>query len=425
MSMPSFPYPNWPDDLPVLSDPAQDENDGGSQPDDMVGEEDENSVALTSKKVLELLEKDGLLTRAPPTSFTSPGCKDTMTDLFGDETAFCVCTRCSKTVVRFRNTNRIRQRTLDEFSTVAPDRSTKRRVTEGCVRVCVNDGRPYQSFASESIKTLFEILLDIGKRMKARLILDGQYGLMPHPTTLSRNIVKIHKLAQIDLAALLRTLLLVPNESMAGALTADLWGEKYSRLHYLGLTVHYVEEFVLKTAIDVRWNSHLSMLESILRNRIVIEALLHSQDDEERIALLEQLNQRVTRSTSWDYVLALVSIMGMFNRVIDLLQSRDRPTLHLVFYFKFQLPQMLDDIKFAPAAMKHNMRAVAYLLHPLSEVVAADQDGVSAVTLAHMGNMAAAFPNLLHQKTETGLDEAAMEGVRLPSFITFVPPAGT
>ncbi|CEG40844.1 myosin-like protein [Plasmopara halstedii] len=53
------------DDLPVLSDPAQDENDGGSQPDDMVGEEDENSVALTSKKALELLEKDGLLPGRP------------------------------------------------------------------------------------------------------------------------------------------------------------------------------------------------------------------------------------------------------------------------------------------------------------------------------------------------------------------------
>ncbi|CEG48209.1 BED FINGER-RELATED [Plasmopara halstedii] len=225
------------DDTPVLSYPAQDENNGGSQPDDMVGEEDKNSVALTSKKALELLEKDGLLTPAPPTTFTSPAWKEFMilTDLFGDETAFCVC-----------NTNRKRQRTLDEFSTVAPNRPTKHRVAEGCVRVCVNDGRPCQSFASESMKALFEILLDIGKRSKARLILGGQYGLLPHPMTLSRNIVKIHKLAQLDLAALLRTLLLVPNDSMAGALTADLWEEKYSRLHYLGLTVHYVEEFVLK-----------------------------------------------------------------------------------------------------------------------------------------------------------------------------------
>ncbi|KAL7688054.1 hypothetical protein Plhal304r1_c020g0071781 [Plasmopara halstedii] len=57
----------------------------------MVGEEDENSVALTSKKTLELLEKDGLLTRTPPTTFTSPARKEFMilTDLFGDETAFC------------------------------------------------------------------------------------------------------------------------------------------------------------------------------------------------------------------------------------------------------------------------------------------------------------------------------------------------
>ncbi|CEG45342.1 Tam3-transposase (Ac family) [Plasmopara halstedii] len=42
-----------------------------------------------------------------------------------------------------------------------------------------------------------------------------------------------------------------------------------------------------------------------------------------------------------------------------------------------------------------------------------------------MGNMAAAFPNLLHQETETGLDEAVMEGVQLPSFITFAPPTST
>ncbi|CEG37396.1 uncharacterized protein PHALS_04990 [Plasmopara halstedii] len=183
----------------------------------MVGEEDENSVALTSKKTLELLEKDGLLTRTPPTTFTSPARKEFMilTDLFGDETAFCVCTRCSKTALEVctgADTNRKHQRTPDEFSTVAPDRSTKRRVTES----------------------------------KARLILDGQYGLMSHPTALSRDIVKSHKLAQLDLAVLLRTLVLVPNDSMAGALTVSLWEEKYSRLHYLGLTVHYVEEFVLK-----------------------------------------------------------------------------------------------------------------------------------------------------------------------------------
>ncbi|CEG45029.1 Tam3-transposase (Ac family) [Plasmopara halstedii] len=200
---------------------------------------------------------------------------------------------------------------------------------------------------------------------------------------------------------------------------------------------------ILQSAIDVRWNSHLSMLESILRNRSEIEAFLHSQHDEERIALLEQLSQGATRGTSWDYVLALVS-WGC-SRAIDLLQIRDRPTLHLVSYFKSQLPQKHNDIKFAPAATKHNMRAViaklkanisnkfvpdfihevAYLLHPLSKVVAADQDGVRAATLAHMGNMAAAFPNLLHQETEAGLDEVAMEGVRLPSFISFAPRTST
>ncbi|CEG41146.1 uncharacterized protein PHALS_11310 [Plasmopara halstedii] len=120
-------------------------------------------------KALELLEKDGLLTH-----------------LFGDETAFRVCTRCSRTVVHFSSekgslsgtknlnrhlevctgadTNRKRRRTLDEFLTVAPDRLTKCRVTEGCVRACDNDGRPYQSFASESMKAVLEILLDIGKR---------------------------------------------------------------------------------------------------------------------------------------------------------------------------------------------------------------------------------------------------------------------
>ncbi|CEG40845.1 Ribonuclease H-like domain [Plasmopara halstedii] len=164
----------------------------------------------------------------------------------------------------------------------------------------------------------------------------------------------------------------------------------------------------LYTAINVHWNSHLSMLESILRNRSEIETFLHSQDDEDRIALLQQLCQGFKRGTSWDYVLALVSIMGS------------------------QLPQMLNDIKFAPAAMKHNVRAViavfvkanisnkcvpdvihevAYLLHPLSKVVAADHDGVRAATLAHMGNMAATFPYLLHQETETGL---AMEGIDPP-----------
>ncbi|CEG38773.1 uncharacterized protein PHALS_08827 [Plasmopara halstedii] len=77
--------------------------------------------------------------------------------------------------------------------------------------------------------------------------------------------------------------------------------------------------------------------------------------------------------------------------------------------------------KFVPDAIHE----VAYLLHLLSKVMAADQDGVRAATLAHMGNMTAAFPNLLHQETETGLDEAAMEGVRLPSFITFAPPTST
>ncbi|CEG48705.1 Ribonuclease H-like domain [Plasmopara halstedii] len=68
---------------------------------------------------------------------------------------------------------------------------------------------------------------------------------------------------------------------------------------------------------------------------------------------------------------------------------------------------------------------VANLLHPLFKVVAANQKGVRAATLAHMGIKAAAFPNLLHQETETGLDEAVMEGVRLPTFISFAPPTST
>ncbi|CEG43557.1 uncharacterized protein PHALS_13749 [Plasmopara halstedii] len=165
------------------------------------------------------------------------------------------------------------------------------------------------------------------------------------------------------------------------------------------------------------------MLESILRNRSEIEAFLHSQDDEEHVALLEQLSQGVTRGTSWDYLLAQVSIMGVFKRAIDLLRSRDRPTLHLVSYLKPQPPQMLDDIKFARAAMKHNMRAV---IAELKAYISNNRPGwrTSSDTGAY-GNLAAAFPNLLHQETETGLDEAVMEGVRLPSFITFAPPTST
>ena len=94
--------------------------------------------------------------------------------------------------------------------------------------------RPFEIITGQGFREFAQEMINIGS-IHGCLQVDD---LFPHPTTISRNIIKDADSLKIKIANTLKEIF----ELVGGAFTTDLWTDDYRKISYISLTVHYIDE---------------------------------------------------------------------------------------------------------------------------------------------------------------------------------------
>ena len=110
----------------------------------------------------------------------------------------------------------------------------KEATSKKLINLVCKDIRPFEIITGQGFKEFAQEMINI----------DATYGtvsvdnLLPHPTTLSRNVVKKAESVKNDLSLKLKFIF----EMTGGAFTTDMWTDDYRKVSYISLTVHYIDE---------------------------------------------------------------------------------------------------------------------------------------------------------------------------------------
>jgi len=134
------------------------------------------------------------------------------------------------------NTKNDAQTSLDSFVSkklkTIPDK-LKSECIDKSVKFCSMDIRPLSIIDGSGFKELGQFLIKVGR----------QYGdvdindLMPHPTTVSKNTIKI---AENHRNTLFENIVPFIKDNCC-SMTTDMWSDKYKKRHYITITVHYID----------------------------------------------------------------------------------------------------------------------------------------------------------------------------------------
>jgi hypothetical protein len=119
--------------------------------------------------------------------------------------------------------------TSKNFPTTAKDMVTKKIINLVC-----KDLRPFEIIVGQGFREFSQEMIDIGSKYGS-LQVDN---LFPHPTTISRNIIKNADSLKKKIAESLKDIF----ELVGGAFTTDMWTDDYRKISYISLTVHYMDE---------------------------------------------------------------------------------------------------------------------------------------------------------------------------------------
>lgn len=110
-------------------------------------------------------------------------------------------------------------------------------VTEWTIENC----RPFNIIRDCGLRNFVEFLISIGAKYGQNVDIDK---LLPHPTTVSRNIQNLHnKYFEVVKTEIMSV------KNIGYGLTSDIWTDNYLRTTYLSLTIHYVKEGKLITRL--------------------------------------------------------------------------------------------------------------------------------------------------------------------------------
>ena len=115
-----------------------------------------------------------------------------------------------------------------EIPVAAKEATSKRLINLVC-----KDIRPFEIIVGQGFKEFAQEMINIGA-IYGNLPVDN---LFPHPTTLSRNVIKKAEVKN-DLSTRLKYVF----ELVGGAFTTDMWTDDYRKVSYISLTVHYIDE---------------------------------------------------------------------------------------------------------------------------------------------------------------------------------------
>ena len=117
----------------------------------------------------------------------------------------------------------------------------KNSVTKKLVDLVCKDIRPFEIISGQGFREYSQELINIGATYGSLSVDD----LLPHPTTVSRNVIKDAELVKATLASNLKIIF----QEVGGAFTTDMWTDDYRKISYISLTVHYIENWQLKEQV--------------------------------------------------------------------------------------------------------------------------------------------------------------------------------
>jgi hypothetical protein len=116
----------------------------------------------------------------------------------------------------------------------SPPTAAKEATTKKIINLVCKDLRPFEIILGEGFREFSQEMINIGATY-GTLSVDE---LFPHPTTISRNVIKKAESAKTALALKLKDVF----QFTGGAFTTDMWTDDFRKLSYISLTVHYIDE---------------------------------------------------------------------------------------------------------------------------------------------------------------------------------------
>lgn len=110
----------------------------------------------------------------------------------------------------------------------------KDTITKKIVDFVCKDLRPFDIITDQGFKELAQEMINIGSTYGCFRVDD----LFPHPTTISRHLIKEADSVKSSLIVKLKDIF----ELNGGAFTSDMWTDDYRKISYISLTVHYIDE---------------------------------------------------------------------------------------------------------------------------------------------------------------------------------------
>ena len=121
------------------------------------------------------------------------------------------------------------------------DAETKLSVTKAVTKWVVQNCRPFTIISDSGIKDVISLALEIGSRFGSNV---NVKKLLPHPTTVSRNISELYHKELHDLTAEIALM-----KGNGYSITTDAWTDRFSQKSYICVTLHYIFEGSMKTRL--------------------------------------------------------------------------------------------------------------------------------------------------------------------------------
>lgn len=124
---------------------------------------------------------------------------------------------------------------------VEVDEKTKKKgiciLTEWVVENC----RPFKMIGDSGLKKYASFLISVGAQYGENVMLES---LIPHSTTLSRNVDKLYERYFNEVKLELNDI-----KPYGYGITTDMWTDNYLKMSYLAVTIHYVKKGELKSRL--------------------------------------------------------------------------------------------------------------------------------------------------------------------------------
>lgn len=165
----------------------------------------------------------------------------------GEELPQLVACRICKNVYKYNHSatsNLVRHKcyidsTINDtkISKVEVDAATKKKTIQILTEWSIENCRPFKIVADSGFEKVGKHLVSVGARYGPNVDLND---LLPHPTTISRNIGKVYKNYFEKIKSEIAQI-----KSVGFGLTSDLWTDDFLKKTYISLTVHYVKDATL------------------------------------------------------------------------------------------------------------------------------------------------------------------------------------